>query len=101
LEIYRPKAVILDFPSTPLYECLHEDVEILMMGDPINPYAEEALKDLSRRVHYTARYDEMEGLLRQFVKGALPKKRDTRFAEHYAKQGKASDLISHNLHSRK
>ena len=48
LQKKMPKAILIEFPSTSLYECIHLDIEIFLMNDPINPYEEYALKEIGR-----------------------------------------------------
>jgi hypothetical protein len=83
LERYAPRAILLDVPSTPLYEILPLDVEIFMMNDYIYPFEAEALAALRKRVHFTEDIDEMTSYLSSFIEGTLPQKRDTTFLDHY------------------
>lgn len=83
LERYRVRAVILDAPSTPLYEVLPLDAEIFLMNDRIQPFEAQALAALRRRVHYTEDEDELIALISSFLKGNLPPKRDSSFYDRY------------------
>jgi hypothetical protein len=83
LQKKTPKAVLIEYPSTSLYECIHLDIEIFLMNDPVNPYEENALKDLRKRVHYAESYEEMIKKLNCFLDGRLESKRDNSFFNHY------------------
>jgi len=80
---YKPKAIVIEYPSTPFYEVIHMDIEIFLMHDPVNPFEPQALEMLKRRVHYAETIDELIRLLEEFRQGRLEKKRDQSFWEHY------------------
>jgi hypothetical protein len=80
---YEPKAVLIEYPSQPLYEVLSSDVEIFFMNDPILPWEEQALEKLKRRVHYSENTEEMMSKLDLFFMGKLKPKRDDSFYRHY------------------
>jgi hypothetical protein len=83
LEKYQPKAVLIEFPSTPLFEVMHLDTEIFLMNNDINPFEEKALEELHRRVHYSEDVGEIIAKIDLFSKGQLGKKRDDTFYRHY------------------
>ncbi len=83
LEKYNPKVVIIEFPSTPLYEVLHLDTEIFLMDDYIHPFEEKALKEVQRRVHYSESTEEIISKIDLFLKGKIKPKRDDTFYYHY------------------
>lgn len=83
LETHQPRAVVIEFPSTPLLEVLHLDTEVFVMNDSLHPFETQALEELRKRVYYTEDTGEMIGLLRQFVGGTLERKRDDTFLRHY------------------
>ncbi|MEO5360770.1 MAG: hypothetical protein H7843_10055 [Nitrospirota bacterium] len=83
LQIYSPRAVVIEYPSQPLVEVIHLDTEIFLLSDPINPYAEDVLELLKKRVHY---FESTEGLIAAidlFLNGTLEKKRDNSYMNHY------------------
>lgn len=96
LENYFPKAVIIEYPSTPLYELMELDVEIFLFNDPTIPYEEMALKQLQKRVHYVNNIRELQVKLDAFLKGRLLPKRDKTFYNHYVykKDPKSSILTA-------
>ena len=83
LQKKMPRAILIEFPSTSLYDCIHLDTEIFLMNDPINPYEEYALKDLCKRVHYAESAEAMIKKINLFIDGKLESKRDNSFFNHY------------------
>jgi hypothetical protein len=83
LQKKMPRAILVEFPSTTLYECIHLDIEIFLMNNPVVPYEEYALKDLCKRVHYAESVEEMIKKMNSFLDGRLESKRDNSFLNHY------------------
>lgn len=83
LEEYHPRAVIIEYPSSPLLDCLHLDTEIFLMNDTIRPYGKDQLEALRRRVHYSENVEEIIEKMNMFLKGELEKKRDDTFLQRY------------------
>lgn len=94
IETFYPKAVIIEFPSQPLFDVIGLDTEIFLMNDPLHPYETEALKLLKRRVYYSEDIDELISWVNLFIKGMLPSKRDNSFYYHYVYNDKREDNIS-------
>jgi len=93
LEIYSPKMIIIESISTPLYEILDEDVEILALNDFVVPFSPEALNLLKKRAHV---FDEIEELLKGidlWCEGKLPRLRDNRFYHKYIYRKNSKDVI--------
>jgi hypothetical protein len=90
---YRPRAVLVEFPSTPLFEVLHLDAEIFLMDNPLRPFERQALEELSKRVYYAADSETMISWLDLFVHGKLPKKRDNTFFNHYVYKENQEETI--------
>jgi hypothetical protein len=90
---YQPRAVLMEFPSTPLFETLHLDAEIFLMDNPLRPYEKQALEELSQRVYYTADCGTMISWIDLFVKGKLPKRRDNTFFNHYVYKENQEETI--------
>jgi len=80
---YSPKAVLIEFPSQPLFDVIHLDTEIFFIGDRIIPYEKAALEELKKRVHYCENAEEAIAKLGLFLNGKLEKKRDSTFYKHY------------------
>ncbi len=83
LESYSPGAVLIEYPSQPLFDVLHLDTEIFLMNDPVHHYEKQALKELEMRVHYAEDTTEIVHKLNLFLKGMLEKKRDDTYYKHY------------------
>lgn len=83
LDHFLPKAVIIEYPSTPLAELISEDVEIFLMNDPVIPYEKSALEKLMKRVHYFENTADLISAVDCFFTGNLPSKRDITYAENY------------------
>ncbi|MBL7129803.1 MAG: hypothetical protein ISS45_00115 [Candidatus Omnitrophica bacterium] len=83
LEAYKPRVVIIEYPSQPLFDVLYLDSEIFLMNDDIHPYGSIALEELKKRVHYSEDINEIITKLDLFLKGKLKKKRDNTFYNHY------------------
>ena len=83
IEVYSPRAVLIEYPSQPLFDVLHLDTEIFLMNDPIHHYEKQALKELAMRVHYSEDTNEVIHKLDLFLKGKLEKKREDTYYRHY------------------
>lgn len=90
---YQPRAVLIEYPSTPLLETLHLDAEIFLMDNPLRPYERQAMEELSKRVYYAEDSETMIAWLDLFVKGKLPKKRDNTFFNHYVYKENQEETI--------
>jgi hypothetical protein len=83
LQKKTPRAILIELPSTSLYDCIHLDIEIFLMNDPVIPYEASVLKALRKRVHYTESAEEMVKKIDSFLDGRLETKRDNSFFNHY------------------
>lgn len=83
---FKPKIVLLDLPSTPLYEVLGLDAEIFLLDDAGHPFESQALERLKKRVHYFTDLVEMIRNIDAFLDGKLEKKRDRDFFKYYVSQ---------------
>jgi hypothetical protein len=93
LQKKTPRAVLFDFPSTSLYDCIHLDIEIFLMNEPVIPNEEYALKDICKRVHYAESTEEMIKKMNLFFSGSLETKRDNSFFNHYVYKKDAKNNI--------
>ena len=78
LAYYRPKLVLLENLSTPLTDCVFQDVDIILF---VNPFT---IKDnvrflLEKRVHLADTFDAFMELLALYLSGHLPKLRNSEF----------------------
>ncbi|MFN8413204.1 MAG: hypothetical protein U0Z26_12525 [Anaerolineales bacterium] len=90
---YKVDTVLIEYPSSPLYECLRDDVEILSLKNPLLPLNSTATRLLNERVHF---YDDIpaiqNGILDSLHK-KLPHLRDSAFVDRYLH---SSDSININ-----
>lgn len=93
LRKYHPKIIIIEFPSSPLYETLHLDSEIFLLNNPVMPYEAKALELLKKRVHYFIKVDDMIHQIDLYLQGKVPKKRDDSFFNHYVSKPKSKENI--------
>lgn len=91
LKIYRPRAVVIDYPASSLFLTVNLDVEIFMMPDELNPYEAQALGELKKRVHYCEDTDALKAQLDLFFQGRLDKKRDQTYFNHYVHRPNARE----------
>lgn len=98
LKQYEPRAVVIEYPSTPLYDVLELDTEIFLMNAIIGDFENQALEELQRRVHYAEEIDKFIDQVDLFLKGRLEKKRDNMFAEHYLKKGDTRNKVLDLVH---
>lgn len=91
---YYPRIVVIELPSSPLFDVIHLDTEIFLMGNRIIPYGERALGELARRVHYSENVDDIISKLGLFLDGRLERKRDNTFYNHYVyKEGTKERIV--------
>lgn len=90
---YCPKIIIIEYPSSPLYETLHLDSEIFLLDNPVLPYDKKALELLRKRIHYFTEVDDMIQQIDLYLQGKVPKKRDDSFLNHYLKKPKSKENI--------
>ncbi len=83
LNKYSPKAVLIEYPSQPLFDVLHLNTEIFLLNDYMHPYEDKALEKLKKRVHYSEDVDEIISKIDLLLKGKLERKRDDTFYRHY------------------
>lgn len=71
LKWYRPRLVILDSLSTPLYETLAFDCDIIQLIDPLCPPKVAVRTMLQARVHFADTAEQLLGFIEAFVSGNL------------------------------
>lgn len=99
LQKFHPRAVLIEYPSQPLWEVMHLDIEIFLMGDPVLPWEKQALEELKKRVHYSENTSEIIKMIDSFLKGELISKRDDTYFSHYVSRGHAKDNILKTIES--
>lgn len=90
---YMPKAVIIEYPSTTLYDVIGMDTEIFLLGDPINVYEDGALEKLKKRVYYAENTAQLFTMIDRFIDGKLEIKRDNTFYNHYVNKDNAQNNV--------
>jgi len=97
LKIYSPKLVIIEYPSQPLFDCLHLNCEVFLMNDGLHTYSEEAFDALSKRVHFSKDTDRLIKKIDMFLKGQLESKKDKEFYNHYVYKNERIENILGNI----
>jgi hypothetical protein len=69
LVLLRPRVVVIDFPSNPLFESLGAGCEIFAVEDPVVPIKAAARELLSKRVHLFADAASLKAGLDGFLDG--------------------------------
>ena len=97
LEQYDVRAVVIEFPSTPLLEAIGKDIEIFLMADPVLSFSQEALSLLKKRVHYFEEIKELQRALIEWKDGDLPPLRDQTFYHKYLFRENTEALILNTI----
>lgn len=83
LQNYPARLILSEFPSSPLFECLRTDSEILSLTNPLLPFNPTAHYLLSKRVHFYDTLPQIKQGIIDFFEGRLPIKRDDGFVNKY------------------
>jgi hypothetical protein len=87
LSRWRPRLVIFEIASTPLFEALPLDVDVFLMLDPIFPFTESALAMLEKRVHIFTAAEELAEAIGRYGIEPLPRLRDQTYYSAYVNRG--------------
>jgi len=93
VEDFAPKAVIMEYPSTPLYEVIHLDTEIFLLDSDIGPFEKTAFEELEKRAYCYNDVDNMIEGIKLFNNFELDKKRDKTFYNHYVCSNDSQEKI--------
>jgi len=99
LQKFSPRAVLIEYPSQPLWEVMHLDTEIFLMGDPVLPWGKQALLEVQGRVHYSENTGETIQIIDSFLRGELNIKRDNTFFNHYVSRDHTKENILKTIES--
>ena len=78
-----PGLVIFDLPSTPVYEILHTKSQVILYLDFVNPYTEEALNLLSKRVHICNSVEQINSCIERYISNTLKLKYNEEYFRRY------------------
>jgi hypothetical protein len=93
IEKYHFCGVIIEHPSTPLYEVLNLDVEIFLHLDSVLKIESHAFEELERRAHCFHSIGPMIQAIDNFLTGKLPRRRDEQFYRHYVSRSGTKEKI--------
>lgn len=83
LETHHIRSLLIEYPSSPMFEAMSEDVEIFALLNPIIKYNPTADNLLKKRVHLYDTLPDVKLGIADFLNGHLPNKRDASFVERY------------------
>ena len=78
-----PGLIILDYPSTPLCEIIHLPIQIILHTDPVNPFTDDALKILNKRVHVCSSIDQIKSSIKCYLNNTLEHKNNDEYYRRY------------------
>jgi hypothetical protein len=87
LQRNRPRLAVFEVASTPLFEALPLDIDLLLMLDPVFPFTPAALAMLRKRVHIFASAAELAQAIRDYGVQAMPRLRDQSYYDTYVNRG--------------
>jgi|GEM_PF-3682931 hypothetical protein len=94
MELMQPELLVVEYPSSPLFEGLPFDVDIFLLLDPLYPFSERAEGMLRRRAHVFASAGEMARAIAAYGREPLARLRSPEYHEHYiARPGSAERLL--------
>ena len=97
LEKYSPRIIIIECPSTPLFDCLQLDAEIFLLNDPIIPFEKYALQEIKKRVHFSEDCTDLIDQLKLFLNGKIKPKRNQEFYNHYVYKNNREKKIINDI----
>ena len=81
----KPKIIIFDYISTPLYELVNSDSEIILFLDKYNYPKKDVLKSLNKRFFLVNSIKQMNTCLNLILKQKISKKVNNEFYQKYYK----------------
>ena len=66
-----PGLVVFDLPSTPIYEILSTKTQVILYLDSVNPFTEEALNLLNKRVYTCSTLEEVNNCIDMYSSNTL------------------------------
>ncbi|MHC1699595.1 MAG: hypothetical protein AB9900_01265 [Humidesulfovibrio sp.] len=89
----RPQLVVIDFPSSTLFDSLPFDVDIFMLFDPVYRFTPEAERMLSERVHIFETAEEMAKALQLYARAPLKRLRSNEYYARFLHQSGAEERL--------
>ena len=89
INFYKPNLIVLETISTPLYESIINDCDIICYDSNQNKLKKNVQKILSKRVHIAGNDKKLLNMIKKYSKGKLKIKRDKTFLYNY--------LLNNNL----
>jgi hypothetical protein len=90
LQDFEIDAMVVEYISSPLFEGLPQDIEILSLSNPLLPFNHSAEILLKKRAHIFDDLDCLKNGIEDFLGGRLPKKQDRGFVDRYLHQNQNS-----------
>jgi hypothetical protein len=88
-----PKCVIIEIMSTPLYEIISMDVEIILFVRETDKVTNKALGMLNKRVHIVKNINEFYKVFEKYIDGNLCIKRDNSYQNYYVRKDRTKEKI--------
>jgi len=93
IKAYKPKVVISECPSTPIYQCLNINVDIFLLKDPVYKFSELALSMLTKRVYLFDSPEEIRQAILDYQPGKLKPKRNASFYNTFVNRGNFDSAV--------
>ena len=93
LEKNEVRAMVSEYPSSPMFEVLGMNTEIFQLSAPNIPFSKEVIALLEKRVHWFEDVDSLLNILELWAKDNLPPKRDMSFYNRFLYKENTEDLI--------
>jgi len=94
VEQRRPQLVVIEYPSSPLFELLPYDVDIFLLMDPLLPFSEEAVAMLRERAYIFEGSGEMARAILEYGVRPCERLRDDSYYRKYIwKPGARENLL--------
>ena len=87
------RAVVMEMPSTVLYETVGEDIELFLMLDFNLPFGNHAFSLLRKRAHCFDKIEDLQQALFQYQEGELPPLRNDEFYHKYVYRENTQECI--------
>lgn len=96
---HAPKMVVMEYPSTPLFEVLGLDADVFLLSDPIKPFTQQAMELLKKRAYVFDNIDDLTEAILKYTKGQMPKLRNNEFYNKYIYRENTEKIIIETIHS--